>query len=237
MTRDPEGAEGGGVAVVLGAGGGIGGALIDRLRSDGRFDSVIGFSRAGDTAFDLLDEPSVARSAACAAAAGDLRLVVDATGFLHDAQQGPEKTWAELDPAALARSFAINAIGPAIIMKHVLPLLPRAGRSVFATLSARVGSIADNRLGGWYGYRASKSALNQLVRTASIELRRRRPAAVCVALHPGTVATGLSSRFAKDGLEVQAPALAAERLLAVIAGLGPEQSGGFFDHRGDEVPL
>jgi NAD(P)-dependent dehydrogenase (short-subunit alcohol dehydrogenase family) len=236
MTRDPEGAEGGGVAVVFGAGGGIGGALIDRLRSDGRFDSVIGFSRAGDPAFDLLDEPSVARSAACAAAAGDLRLVVDATGFLHDAQQGPEKTWAELDPAALARSFAINAIGPAIIMKHVLPLLPRAGRSVFATLSARVGSIADNRLGGWYGYRASKAALNQLVRTASIELRRRRPAAVCVALHPGTVATGLSSRFAKDGLEVQAPALAAERLLAVIAGLGPEQSGGFFDHRGDEVP-
>ena len=235
MTRDPEGAEGGGVAVVFGAGGGIGGALIDRLRSDGRFDSVIGFSRAGDPAFDLLDEPSVARSAACAAA-GDLRLVVDATGFLHDAQQGPEKTWAELDPAALARSFAINAIGPAIIMKHVLPLLPRAGRSVFATLSARVGSIADNRLGGWYGYRASKAALNQLVRTASIELRRRRPAAVCVALHPGTVATGLSSRFAKDGLEVQAPALAAERLLAVIAGLGPEQSGGFFDHRGDEVP-
>ena len=127
----------------------------------------------------------------------------------------------------MARSFAINAIGPAIIIKHVLPLLPRAGRSVFATLSARVGSIADNRLGGWYGYRASKAALNQLVRTASIELRRRRPAAVCVALHPCTVATGLSSRFAKDGLEVQAPALAAERLLAVIAGLGPEQSGGF----------
>ena len=107
---------------------------------------------------------------------------------------------------------------------------------VFATLSARVGSIGDNHLGGWYSYRASKAALNQLVRTASIELRRRQPEAICVARHPGSVATRLSSPFSKAGLEVQSPDVAAGRLLAVMARLGPGESGGFFDHRGDQVP-
>ena len=165
-----------------------------------------------------------------------MRLVVDATGFLHDETQRPEKSWRELDPAQMARSFALNAIGPALIMKHVLPLLPFEGKAVFATLSARVGSIGDNHLGGWYSYRASKAALNQLVRTASIELTRRQPEAICVALHPGTVATRLSSPFGKAGLDVQSPDVAAERLLAVIADLGPDDSGGFFDYRGERVP-
>jgi len=128
----------------------------------------------------------------------------------------------------MARSFALNAIGPALIMKHVLPLVPREGRVVFATMSARVGSIGDNRLGGWYSYRASKVALNQLVRTASIELERRQPEAICVALHPGTVDTRLSSPFSKAGLDVQSPDVAAERLLAVMARLGPGDSGGLF---------
>mgnify|MGYP000220379835 CR=1 FL=1 len=106
----------------------------------------------------------------------------------------PEKSWRQLDPAHMAHAFAINAIGPALLMKHFLPLLPGEGRSVFATLSAKVGSIGDNALGGWYSYRASKAALNQLVRTAAIELRRRQPMAVCVALHPGTVGA-----FRQDG--------------------------------------
>ena len=106
---------------------------------------------------------------------------------------------------------------------------------MFATLSARVGSISDNRAGGWYGYRASKAALNQLVRTAAIELARTHRDAVCVALHPGTVASALSEPFAKSGLDVQAPALAAERLLAVVDALGPEQTGLLIDHRGEVV--
>jgi NAD(P)-dependent dehydrogenase (short-subunit alcohol dehydrogenase family) len=148
----------------------------------------------------------------------------------------PERSWREVDAAAMARAFAVNAIGPALLMKHFLPLLPRRGRSVFATLSARVGSIGDNRLGGWYSYRASKAALNQLVRTASIELRRRAPEAVCVALHPGTVATGLSAPFARAGLEVRSPEVAAADLLRVIGGLTAADSGGFFDHRGVAVP-
>ena len=226
----------GGIAVVFGAGGGIGSALASRLRGAQHFERVVCFSRNSTPAIDLFGEASLRDAAAFAAVEGAMRLVVDATGFLHDETQRPEKSFRDLEPAQMARSFALNAIGPALIMKHILPLLPRAGRAVFATLSARVGSIGDNHLGGWYSYRASKAALNQLVRTASIELRRRQPEAICVALHPGTVDTPLSSPFGKGGLDVQSPDLAAERLLGVIARLGPGDSGGFLDHRGERVP-
>ena len=136
----------------------------------------------------------------------------------------------------MVRAFALNAIGPALLMKHFLPLLPVDCQSVFATLSARVGSIGDNRLGGWYSYRASKAALNQLVHTAAIELARSRPQAVCVALHPGTVATALSAPFAKAGLKVRDANTAARELLAVLARLAPDDSGGFFDHSGRVLP-
>ena len=226
----------GGIAVVFGAGGGIGSALAIQLCTGLHFKKVVGFSRTSEPAIDLLTEESLKEAAAFAATEGDIRLVVDATGFLHDKAQRPEKCLRELDPTKMARSFALNAIGPALIMKHVLPLLPREGKSVFATLSARVGSIGDNELGGWYSYRASKAGLNQLVRTASIELRRRQPEAICVALHPGTVDTLLSSPFSKADLDVQSPELAAKRLLAVMDRLSATDSGGFFDHRGEPVP-
>jgi len=226
----------GGIAVVFGAGGGVGSALACRLRASQCFNRVVSLSRSSPPDIDLLTEASLRNAAAFAAVEGDMRLVVDATGFLHDETQRPEKSWRELEPAQMAHSFALNAIGPALIMKHVLPLLPHKGRAVFATLSARVGSIGDNQLGGWYSYRASKAALNQVVRTASIELKRRRPEAICVALHPGTVDTPLSSPFGKAGLDVQSPDVAAERLLAVIADLSPDDSGGFFDYRGERVP-
>lgn len=205
-----------GMAVIFGASGGIGGALVEAIRAAERFEHVVAFSRSTSPWIDLLDEASLERAAAFAADQGELRLVIDATGFLHDDRQGPEKSLRQLDAVKLARSFALNAIGPALIMKHVLPRLPRSGKSVFATLSARVGSIGDNRLGGWYSYRASKAALNQLVRTASVELARRSPDALCIALHPGTVATELSAPFAATGLEVHAPAAAARHLLAVV---------------------
>jgi hypothetical protein len=226
----------GGVAVVFGAGGGIGGALLTQLRAEPAFRAVLGFSRASLPPIDLEDEASLAAAAALAAQAGPLRLVIDATGFLHDARQRPEKSWRELDAAALARAFALNAIGPALLMKHLLPLLPRAGKAVFATLSARVGSIGDNRLGGWYGYRASKAALNQILRTAAVEQRRLWPEALCLALHPGTVETPLSAPFRRDSLPIQSPAEAAARLLAVIDALGHAESGGFFDHHGVPIP-
>lgn len=227
----------GGLALVIGASGGIGEALLTRLQQDARFARVLGLSRHSQPALDLLNEASIAQAAAHVAGLGvPLRLLIDATGLLHGQGLQPEKSWQQLDPVMMAQAFAINAIGPALLMKHFLPLLPREGRSVFATLSAKVGSIGDNQLGGWYSYRASKAALNQLVRTAAIELRRRQPQALCVALHPGTVATNLSAPFAKTGLQVQAPGHAAARLLGAIDGLQATDSGGFFNHDGSALP-
>jgi len=218
------------IALVIGAHGGIGGALVAALRARGQ-DLVVGLGRAE---LDLCDEGSIARAVA-GIPAGELRLVINAAGLLHDGGAGPEKTLRTLDAAQLARSFAVNAIGPALLMKHVLPRLPRQGRAVFASLSARVGSIGDNRLGGWYGYRASKAALNQFVRTAAIELSRTHKEAICVALHPGTVATRLSAPFVREGQALLTPEAAAGHLLGVIAGLRPDDSGGFFDRRGAPV--
>lgn len=226
----------GGLAVVVGGSGGIGSAIVRALETDGGFASVFSLGRGNDPGLDLQDEASIADAAARVAALGEVRLILAATGFLHGQGLAPERSWKDLDPAAAAHAFAVNVIGPAMLIKHFLPLLPRSGKSAFAALSARVGSIGDNRLGGWYAYRASKAALNQLVRTAAIELRRRRPEALCIALHPGTVETPLSAPFEKAGLELQSPALAASRLLTVVDALGPENSGGFFDHHGAPVP-
>ncbi|PHP66860.1 C-factor [Zhengella mangrovi] len=227
----------GGLAAVIGSTGAIGKALADRLEAAGRFSRVIRLSRRSAPGIDLTDEASIAAAAAWLAGAGlPLRLVIDATGFLHDDRFMPEKALRQVDPAHMAHAFAVNAIGPGLLMKHMLPLLPRDGKSAFATLSARVGSISDNRLGGWHAYRASKAALNQFVRTASIELARRNPHAICVALHPGTVDSLLSQPFAKAGLDVRPPAVAAKDLLSVLDALTPEQSGGLYDHRGAAIP-
>lgn len=223
-------------AVVVGAAGGLGMALADALEAAGHYRHVHRLSRQGTPALDLLDEASIAAAASFVAGAGVPTLVLDATGFLHDSRYRPERSWRELDPAHMAHSFAVNAIGPALLLKHFGPILPRQGHAVFATLSARVGSVGDNRLGGWYSYRASKAALNQLVRTASVELRRHNPAAICVALHPGTVETPLSAPFGKRGLDARPASVAAAEVLAVIASLTAGQSGGFFDQNGLEIP-
>jgi len=226
-----------GLAIVIGASGGIGRALTLELRGQAGWSEVIAFSRASHPPLDITDEATVAAAAQAVAARGvPIRLVINAVGVLAKYDGIAEKNWKQIDPVAMQRTFAINTIGPALLMKHYLPLLPREGRSVFAALSARVGSIGDNGLGGWYSYRASKAALNQLVRTASIELRRTRPAAICVAIHPGTVATELSAPFAKEGLDLQTPETAAHRILAVLAKLDATQSGNFFDHKGLPVP-
>jgi NAD(P)-dependent dehydrogenase (short-subunit alcohol dehydrogenase family) len=225
----------GGVAVVIGAQGGVGRALMAALQNVPVFATVVGFSRSGAVPVDIVSEATIA-TAAHTLAGQEVRLVIDATGFLHGDGFMPEKSFRELSADHLAKSFAVNALGPTLLMKHFLPLLPRHGRAVFATLSAKVGSIGDNQIGGWYSYRAAKAALNQLVHTAAIEVRRSKPDAVCVALHPGTVATNLSSPFAKSGLNVRPADEAAGDLLAVISRLEPAQTGGFFDYRGEALP-
>lgn len=232
----------GGSAIVVGATGGIGRACVETLRARGAFSRVHALGRTSAPPLDLTDEATIEALAARMAAEGEeIRLVLCCAGFLHGPDRGgrvhaPETSLNAIDPSHMAHAFAINATGPALLMKHLLPLLPRGGRAVFAALSARVGSIGDNRLGGWHAYRASKAALNQIVRTASIELARRRPEAILVALHPGTTDTALSGRFAKGGLDVRSPERAAEELLAVLDTLTPARSGTFLDHNGTPVP-
>jgi len=185
---------------------------------------------------DLTDEASIAKAALSVT---EPRLVIVATGLLQDNEMTPEKRLADLDPGRIARAFAINAIGPALVLKHFAPRLPRQGKSVLAVLTARVGSISDNRLGGWYSYRAAKAAANQLVRTTAIELSARRKDAICVALHPGTVDTPLSAPFQKGVSpdRLFTPVFAAERLLSVIETLQPEQTGHFLAWDGRQIPF
>ncbi|MEP0520873.1 MAG: SDR family NAD(P)-dependent oxidoreductase [Hyphomicrobiales bacterium] len=173
-----------------------------------------------------------------------LRLIVVGIGTLHQtgpdgtATIRPEKTWRDLSADTMAKVFAANTIAPALIAKHFLPLLPRSGRSVFAVLSARVGSISDNRLGGWYSYRASKAALNQIIKTTSIELARTRPDAICIGLHPGTVDTGLSKPFQANVAEGKlfTPQTSANYLLNVISTATTSQSGSLLAWDGSVVP-
>jgi len=210
---------------------------LDGAVASGRFREVIGLSRGGSPRLDLLDEECIATAAQhVAGMKGDLRLFIDATGFLHDDAFSPEKSLKQISATQLAHAFAVNATGPALLMKHFLPLLPREGKSIFATLSARVGSIGDNKAGGWYSYRASKAALNQILRSAAIETARRKPDAICLALHPGTVESPLSAPFQKKGLMVRAPESAARELLAVVDRADAGNNGSFLDYKGEVLP-
>jgi NAD(P)-dependent dehydrogenase (short-subunit alcohol dehydrogenase family) len=230
-------------ALVVGASGGLGTALLSQLNADPRILEIIAWSRSPidvtsnkitQTPVDILDETTIA---VAAQQLGDIDLAIVATGMLHSEDIQPEKTWRALDPATLRRSFEINTIGPTLIAKHVLPLLPRDRRAVFAALSARVGSISDNNLGGWHSYRASKAALNQIIRCLSVELAIKRPLAICVGLHPGTVDTALSKPFHSSVREGKlfTPEQSARHLLKVIDGLVVAQSGRIFDWAGLEI--
>ena len=212
-------------SLILGATGGIGTALIAAL------PGAAGLSRADG--LDWLNP--CAAEATLLSTDGPFDLVFDATGALEVNEQGPEKQLKAIDAQAMAQQFAVNAIGPALILKHYKHLLPRTGRAVIATLSARVGSIEDNGLGGWISYRAAKAALNQIVKTASIEIARWNPDAIVVALHPGTVATGLSANFAGNR-DTFTPAEAADKLLRVLDNLTPADTGGFFAYDGSRIP-
>ncbi len=233
-------------AAVFGASGGIGAALCAALAAGGT-QVIHAGSRRGEGpslagvrpfAFDLADEASIA-AAAKAMRDAPPEWVIVATGVLTLADgTGPERTYKRLDPAAMAEVFALNTIGPALIAKHVLPLMPRGKPFTFAALSARVGSISDNRLGGWHSYRASKAALNMLLRNFALEMARTHPDSVIVGLHPGTVDSTLSAPF-QSGLpdgQLTMPGDAAANLLGVLSRVTPAQSGRVFDFRGEEVP-
>ena len=223
-------------ALVIGAGGGIGSALVGELAADPRCASVTALSRRSEPPLDYDQPDSVAAAAAALREQAPFHLIVCATGALHLGHTGPEKRLADIEAHTLSRAFTINSIGPALVLRHFHALLARHERALLGVLSARVGSIGDNRKGGWYGYRASKAALNMLVRTAAIEVARQRPLAVLAALHPGTVATGLSAPVIGSDGPATAPADAARHLLAVLDGLTPEDSGCFRAWDGSAIP-
>ena len=219
-------------ALVIGASGGIGKALCDAIAADPRCGGLDRLSRRDD-GFDIADETLIAKAAE---RFGDVRfdLILCATGALQIDGTGPEKTIRSLDAEAMTRQFAVNAVGPAAVLKHFLPLVARDRRSIFACLSARVGSIGDNHIGGWMSYRASKAALNQIVRTTSIEAKRKWPYLSLVALHPGTVATTLSDPYAGSNRRV-APDQAANSMLSSLDGIEEGETGIFLAYDGSRI--
>ena len=232
--------------VVVGAGGGIGAEFVRQLSASRKIGRAFALYRqppaaveAGVEALacDLADEHSIREAAEVVAEHGPVDAVIVATGLLHKDPIQPEKTIASIDADAMLEVFRVNTVGPVLLAKHFLPLLRRDSRTLFAALSARVGSISDNRLGGWASYRASKAALNMLLRTAAIEHRRRWPESIVVALHPGTVDTRLSAPFQRRVPEggLFTPSYSVQRLLEVLDNLDASDSGGFFAWDGQPI--
>jgi len=234
---------------VIGASGGIGNALADQLGECPSVSNVYCFSRSAPkrvhnkrhwTNIDLTAEHSIAGAAAhVKRSAGELHLVIVATGVLHDGVTlKPEKSWGDLNGPSMQMAFQVNTIGPALVAKHFLPLLVKNRKAIFAALSARIGSIQDNHLGGWYAYRASKAALNMIIKSLSLELARRNPNAVCVGLHPGTVDTALSKPFQSGVAQRRlfSASQSTRHLLNVLDDLGPQDSGNVYAWDGSRVP-
>ena len=216
--------------LIIGASGGVGAALAAAY--EGRGDAVTRLSRSVD-GFDITDERSVDQH--LTALNGPFDVVLVATGALEIDGAVPEKTIKSISQKAMLDQFALNAVGPALVLRHAGDLLRRDAPCVFAVFSARVGSIGDNRIGGWISYRSAKAAVNQIVHTAAIELSRSHPQSICVALHPGTVETPFTEKYLGRHPAVP-PGEAADNLLRVIDGLTSEESGGFFDWAGKAVP-
>ena len=220
-------------ALVLGASGALGRAFVEALQTDVACSQVVGLSRSSKPSFRLEDEASIA--AAATSLEVPFHLIIDATGALTIDGHGPEKHMGALHAAQLVRAFEVNTIGPALLLKHFVPLLATDQRSIYAKLSARVGSIGDNRKGGWYGYRAAKAALNMVLQTAAIEAARKRPQLVVAAMQPGTVASNLSASFvpAQDCLT---PAQSVAGLLSALDDLPAKAAAHFVDYKGAPIP-
>jgi NAD(P)-dependent dehydrogenase (short-subunit alcohol dehydrogenase family) len=233
--------------VIIGATGAIGSALVEKLSEKKEIACIYAFSRQKPAELpdkvrygfiDLLDEQSIENAAETAARAGPLKLVIVATGILHGDNLKPEKALKYLSSEEMTQMFLTNSIGPALVMKHFLPKLCRKEKAMFAAISARVGSISDNALGGWYSYRASKAALNMIIKTTSIEAKRKNPDSIIVGLHPGTVNSDLSAPFTSGVPEgsLFSPQLSASHLLNVLDSLSSEDTGCCFAWDGSAIP-
>lgn len=232
--------------IIVGASGGIGGAFIKTLNESSQVKDIYALSRRGATlqggkvralTFDFSDEDNIEASAEVLRETGKFDLIIIATGLLQGEGIAPEKNMRALRHDSFLKSLEINVVGPALTAKHFLPLMRRDRKTVFAALSARVGSISDNRLGGWHAYRASKAALNMTLKTLSIEYSRRFDQAVIAGLHPGTVDTSLSAPFqgnVPDG-KLFTPQFSAEKMLSVIDDLTPSDSGNLFAWDGKQI--
>ena len=220
-------------ALVIGASGALGTAFCELLKQDPRCAGVRALGRHTVPELDLERPETIANAATELAAEAPYQLIVHAAGLLHRDRITPEKSFSAIEPEALQAVFQVNTLGPALVLRHFLPLLEPRG--AMAMLSAKVGSIGDNRLGGWYAYRASKAALNMLIKTAAIELARTCPQSRLLSLHPGTVVSGLSQPF--RGASNARPAdVAADQLLTLIDQLTPADSGHFFAYDGERLP-
>jgi NAD(P)-dependent dehydrogenase (short-subunit alcohol dehydrogenase family) len=220
-------------ALVIGASGALGAAFCELLNEDPRCSVVRELGRNSAPGLDLEKPDSIASAAAELAEEAPYQLILHAAGLLHREDIKPEKSYTSIEADALQAIFQVNTLGPALILRHFLPLLD--ARGAMAVLSAKVGSIGDNRLGGWYAYRASKAALNMLIKTAAIELARTRPQTRLLSLHPGTVISGLSQPF-KGASAARPASLAARELLSLIDRLAPADSGNFFAYNGERLP-
>lgn len=221
-------------ALVIGASGAIGQGFVSALQADPRCAHVERVSRSDSAGFDLLDNASLVAQAAASAGAGPYHLIVDATGALTIDGVGPEKSLAAVQPDILAKAFQLNTIGPLLLLRSFAPLLA-PGASIYAKLSARVGSISDNSKGGWYSYRASKAALNMLLQTAAIEVQRKQPELRVVALQPGTVRSNLSKPFSAGVPHLLEPAESVAGMLAALRGLTAKQGAHYIDYQGEQI--
>ncbi|NBQ30248.1 MAG: SDR family NAD(P)-dependent oxidoreductase [Burkholderiaceae bacterium] len=221
-------------ALIIGSSGTIGSALVSALKSRPSCQEVIGLHRNSDPVIDYDHLESIQTAYETLEKLRPFDLIINTIGVLHTQQWTPEKRLADLQANQLQRQFLSNAVGPALTIKHFSKIMNPAG-GVFATLSAKVGSITDNRLGGWYSYRASKAALNMLIKTASIELHRTQPHLVLVAIHPGTVKSNLSKPFRGDEIG-RDPSEAASEILFILGSLEASDTGSFKSYRGEDIP-
>ncbi len=222
-------------ALVVGSGGAIGDAFAQAFYADARCAHVELVARGSHSGFDLRDPESIRAQATLSSGKGPYHIIVDATGAIAINGVGPEKALSSLNADHLMQAFLINAIGPALVLRHFSPLLAK-GASVYAKLSARVGSITDNKKGGWYGYRSSKAALNMILQSAAIELQRKNPDLRVVALQPGTVKSKLSQPFTSTYSQILEPAQSVSGMLDVLKALQAKSGAYFLDYKGLEIP-